>query len=377
MPYNIMIPSIIILQADCRNVEAISRLTNPALLGVHIMSLYQIKKYENSNFNEWDSFIKDTAVNGTFLQSRNFLSYHPKDRFIDCSLMVYDEKNHLVAVVPACEKENDNKKIFSSHTGSTFGGPIISKKYYNLQKTTEILESIENYLKENGFDMIDYKITPSVFSKECSDLLEYALYYEKYSSISALSLVIDYAHYNDNVYSNLSQGKRTDVNNCKKAGMYCRKLESDEEIKTMYDILCKTLEKYEATPVHTVDELLDFKNNRLKDNTGFFGIFVSSDKENMTQSANDEMVAGSMMFYFGNDTAHTQYLCANPEYNRLSPMSFLYYSMLEEMKALGFKKLSWGGTTEEDGTVINMGLAKSKEAYGSSYYINYSFRKNI
>lgn len=330
------------------------------------MSSFQVKKYDNSNYTEWDSFIKDSSINGTFLHSRNFLSYHPENRFSDYSLLVYDEKGHLACVIPGCKIVNDNRVIFSSHQGSTFGGPVISKKNYNLQKTTEIIETVENYLRENNFNLIDYRITPSAFSKEGSDLLEYALYYEKYQSFSALSLIVDYAHFNDNVYSNLSQGKRTDVNNCKKAGMICRKIEADEEIKTMYSILCKTLEKYNAKPVHTIEELLDFKNERLRNNVAFFGIYLE-----------DKMVAGSMMFYFDNNTAHTQYLCADPDYNKLSPMSFLYYCMLEEMKQLGFSKLSWGGTTEENGTVINMGLARSKEAYGSSYYINYTFKKEL
>lgn len=330
------------------------------------MSSFQVKKYDNSNYSEWDTFIKDSSINGTFIHSRNFLSYHPENRFTDYSLLIYDEKGHLACIIPGCKINKNNKTIFSSHPGSTFGGPVISKKNYNLQKTTEIIECVEIYLKENNFNLIDYRITPSVFAKEESNLLEYALYYEKYQSSSALSLIVDYAHYNDNVYSNLSQGKRTDVNNCKKAGMICKKIEADEDIKIMYSLLCKTLEKYDAKPVHTIEELLNFKNIRLKDNVGFFGIYLE-----------DKMVAGSMMFYFDNNTAHTQYLCADPDYNKLSPMSYLYYCMLEEMKLLGFNKLSWGGTTEEDGTIINMGLAKSKEAYGSSYYINYTFRKEI
>ena len=41
---------------------------------------YQIEWYENSYFEEWDTFIYERAVNGTFLQTRKFLSYHPKDR---------------------------------------------------------------------------------------------------------------------------------------------------------------------------------------------------------------------------------------------------------------------------------------------------------
>lgn len=331
-----------------------------------IMSAYQINLYKDSDYSDWDTFVLENSANGTFLQSRRFLSYHPEERFQDYSLIVKDEKDHIVSVIPGCVIYDNGKKVFSSHKGSTFGGPVIAKKHYNLQKSTEIIEAVEEYLKAEGFGIIEYKTTPSVFSKERSDLLEYVFYYEKYTSYAAMSLAVDYAHYNDNVYSNLSQGKRTDVNNCKKAGMTCRKIDTAEEIACMYDILCETLEKYDAKPVHSVEELLDFKDNRLKDNVGFFGIFLD-----------DEMVAGSMMFYFENNVAHTQYLCAKSEYNKLSPMSFLYYCMLEEMKAMGFNMLSWGGTTEENGTVINMGLARSKEAYGSTYYNNYTYVKEL
>ena len=87
-----------------------------------------IKKYDISKETEWDEFVLKQSVNGTFLQTRFFLNYHPKGRFKDCSLLVYDN-NNLVAVCPACEIEESGNRIFFSHKGSTYGGLIISSKY--------------------------------------------------------------------------------------------------------------------------------------------------------------------------------------------------------------------------------------------------------
>lgn len=328
------------------------------------MSDYQIELYTDSYMANWDDFVLTKSSNGTFLQTKNFLNYHPSDRFKDYSLIVYDIKGHVAAVVPGCIINDGNSKVFSSHRGSTFGGPVISEKHYSIQKTTEIIETIEDFLRLNDINIIEYKTTPSVFSRKRSDLIEYALYYEKYTPSISLCLHVDYSDYKEDIYSNLSQGKRTDVNNCKKVGMKYRNLDTLQDITDMYDILCENLQKYNTKPVHSIDELMDFKDNRLKDNVEFYGVFLEK-----------EMVAASMMFYFGNEIAHTQYLCAKSEYNKLSPMSFLYYSTLEEMKTKGFKKLSWGCTTEDNGTVINMGLAKSKESYGGTYYNNYTYRK--
>jgi hypothetical protein len=51
--------------------------------------------------------------------------------------------------------------------------------------------------------------------------------------------------------------------------------------------------------------------------------------------------------------------------------------MLEEMKRLGFKKLSWGTSTENGGKELNYGLTFSKESYGSKHTINRIFKKNL
>lgn len=331
------------------------------------MSEYIVCEFKEEMNEVWDRFILQESINGTFLQSRNFLSYHPKERFRDYSLMIYDEKKHLVALCPACLVNDElGREHFIAHKGSTFGGLVINKKNYSPQKVISMLEAVESYLSQKKVCSITHKITPDIFSKEKSDLLQYCLYYKGYEPIEELSLYVDFQDYDENIYKNLSQGKRTDVNNCIKAGMEYRTLTSEAEIEEFYNILCSNLAKFDTTPVHSLDELLEFKNERLKEICEFVGIYYQ-----------EKLVAGGMLFHFSNEVVHTQYLCALSEYNRLSPMSFLYYSILVEMKERGYRIVSWGTTTEEQGKYLNVGLAKSKEAYGSKYAVNWTYRKNL
>lgn len=150
--------------------------------------------------------------------------------------------------------------------------------------------------------------------------------------------------HDEHVVSNFSQGKRTNITN--------------------YN--CK-LKKYNAKPVHSFNEFMELKNVHIPDNISLFGGYIQ-----------DDLVAGSVVFYFPKTkTLHTQYLCAKEEFAKLSPMSFMYYSMIGEAKKINYKKLSWGISTENLGRVLNQGLLKNKEAYGSTYSVNKTFYKEL
>lgn len=332
------------------------------------MNTIEIVKYDDSFYKAWDHFVMEDSVNGTFLQTRNFLSYHPAERFIDHSYVFLDNKKNIIAVCPACIDSTDGIKVLYSHKGSTFGGIIISKKIYkNASRVIELIQLLEKATKDDGFDKIILKITPALFSHEHPDLLEYSLYYLGYQEYDELNLYIDYANYKENVVSNYEQGKRTHVNRCIKEGMVLRGLSDENEITHFYKLLCMTLSKYDLKPVHSLTELMDFKDNRLTEECGFWGAFIR-----------DELVAGSMMFYFRNvGVAHAQYISATLDYDKLSPSTFMYHCMIDEMRKLGFDKLSFGISSEHTGKILNYGLTSSKEAYGAKHDVNRIFTKNL
>ncbi len=329
--------------------------------------MLNVQLYDEQYRDLWDQFVMERAVNGTFLQTRRFLSYHPKGRFTEASYLIFDDKMHLVAVCPGCIKEEDGERLFDSHAGTTYGGIIIEKKWYKACKVIEIIQALESCLKNSGFDKVILKQTPSILSVETVDLLQYSFYYLGYQCCSALSLYVDFDDYKEDILSEFSQGKRTDVHNCLKKGLYDRKLNTFAEIQQLYMLLAKNLEKYNAKPIHTAEELFDFQEVRLKDECDCFGVFDG-----------EKMVAASMLFYFKkNSVAHTQYLCADAEYKQLSPMTYLYYTTLVRMKEQGYRKVSWGTVTENLGSYLNEGLVKSKEYYGSKHNINPIFIKNL
>ena len=57
----------------------------------------RIEKYRAEYEKQWDQFIQEKSVNGTFLQERRFLNYHREGRFKDCSILFFDKTN-LIAV---------------------------------------------------------------------------------------------------------------------------------------------------------------------------------------------------------------------------------------------------------------------------------------
>lgn len=324
-----------------------------------------VKLYDTTKKSEWDNFV-ERSLNGTFLQTKRFLDYHPIGRFDDCSLMIYDG-SRLIAVCPACKVNDNGEKVFFSHKGSTFGGIILENKQYSVHRIIPIINKVEEFCLNNGFNRIILKQTSDLFSKRNNDLIEFALYYLNFTENKELNLFIDFDSYNDNILSNFSQGKRTNINNCIKKGLEIKKLTSDGQIQTFYDILCSTLEKYDKKPVHTYEELLKLSRSVIPNETEFYGAYLQ-----------DKMVAGSMMFYFfDSSVAHTQYLCALHEYDTLSPMSFMYYSMIAVAKQKGFKNISFGIATEDGGRYINTGLVSSKESFGAGHSLNKIFSKTL
>lgn len=326
---------------------------------------YTINQYRNGDMEIWDAFI-DESVNGTFLQKRVFLNYHPKNRFVDNSLLFYC-KDKLVAVCPGCIVNENNKKIFVSHQGSTYGGLILCEQLYRTEKILALIESMEEYLKNQGVSTCILKQTMDLLTTIPSDLIEFCLGYKGYTEYKEISTYIDLKKVEGEIIKSLSKMKQRLVKKCIKEKLEFKKLESKNEIADFHRVLTINLEKYNKKPVHTVEELWDLKYNRLQNEIEFFGAYLDG-----------QLVSGTMVFLFEKTKcAHTQYLAADLEYNKLSPMTYVYYKTEEEFLNRGYNYLSWGISTEERGCYINMGLTNSKEEFGSRHELVRIYEKQL
>ena len=325
-----------------------------------------IVRYNDSFENKWDDFIEKESLNGTFLQSRNFLNYHPKERFKDHSLIVLKGTNTIAALIPACEIEEDNKKILYSHMGSTFGGIIVNKNSYNIKHIEEIIKKLETYCIENKFNEIILKNSSALFCKDRMDLIDYFLFKNNYNYYDELSFYVDCKKLSNDIVSAFSSGRRRDFRYSLKNNFEFRKIEKDSEIEEFYNLLIVNLKKFNKKPVHSLEEILEFKNTRLKNIIEFYGVYQQN-----------KMFAGSMVFKFNKQVFHTQYLASDQNNLKLFPMEFLNTNLINAAKHEGYETFSFGISTEDHGKFLNEGLALFKEGFGASYCINRCYFKNL
>lgn len=326
--------------------------------------MFRITLYEDRLKEKWDLFVLNESVNGTFLQTMNFLNYHPKDRFIDESILVMDGDN-IAAVIPGCLINENNKRVFYSHKGSTYGGIVIGKRYYLTLKLLEIIGVIDTYLSSK-FDCAVLRITPDLFSIEKTDLLQYALYYYGYTNYVELSTYVDVGNYQGDILATFDRNKRRNIKKCIELGLSFRNIDHLEGISGFHNLLRINLSKHNATPIHSLEELYDLKFNRLKDSVQFFGVYKEK-----------ELVSAGMMFDFCHKIFHAQNLSYDYHETEYSPISFLYYSILQYAAINGYEKVSWGISTESKGKYINQGLITNKEAYGSKHEVNRTYFKSF
>lgn len=323
---------------------------------------WEIREYKDEDEKEWDVFVREKAVNGTFLQTRRFLNYHSLGKFKDNSLLFF-RRGVLQAVCPACILLEGTEKTFYSHMGSTYGAIVFSDKVCRLELVIELLEKLEDYLQQHGFTKCIMKPTMKILCGKQDDCFNYALYQKEYKE---LNLHIDFEHYNNNIFSNLSATKRRQVKECMNKGMILKEL-AIEDLCDFYEILVDNLKKFQRKPVHTLEELVNLKSMRFPKEIKFWGAYIKG-----------EMVAGTMVFEFEKvKCAHTQYLAAKSQCEVASPMSFIYYSMIQHYYKEQYKYLSWGIATEHYGQGINWGLMRNKEEFGSAHCYNSIYEKRI
>jgi hypothetical protein len=306
----------------------------------------RIERYQSDLSEKWDKFVLTDSMNGTFLQTRRFIEYHPRDKFKDCSLIVY-KGNEMVASILACEQEENHEKIFFSHRGTTFGGIVISEKIYSATN-------------------IDALMTPPIFCRQTTELLDYFLFQRDYQEYDELNYYLKLEKYQEDIMGQFSSGKRRDCRYSVKNNLEFRKLGSREEIRDFYRVLLLNLKKLGLTCVHQYEELIGLKENRIQDDIEFYGVY----KDGI-------MIAGSMVFLFDGEILHTQYLASDEQYLKYFPMDFLIYHLIKTAVERGFRTFTFGICTEDRGKYLNLGLSRFKEGFGTEYCINRTFFKKL
>jgi hypothetical protein len=300
---------------------------------------YIVQQYNSDCFAIWNAFIAQ-AKNATFLFHRDFMEYH-RDRFEDFSLMVFDEKQNLKAVLPANQV---GEKCFS-HQGLTYGGLVFNNNT-KLSEVISIFKGVLEYLKQQNVGVLEVKIMPSIYWKTPSSELEYLAYIlnANLSRRDTLS-VIDLRVKND-----ISQGRKQEIKKAKNNGLVIQEVQVFDEFWN--EILIPNLKlKHNAKPVHTLEEITLLKNKFPK-NIRQFNVYLDK-----------RIVAGTTIFET-EEVAHSQYISSINDSKFKYSLDYLHDYLINDV----FKNkryFDFGISNENNGKNINNGLLFWKESFGA------------
>ena len=307
-----------------------------------------IKRYNNSLSEEWENIVTQSN-NGTIFHTRKFISYHPKDRFIDHSIVFY-KNNQLFTLFPAVELNESDKKILVSHPGTSMGS-FVTPADLSFHDSLQLVNLLNTYIKKLGFSSIIITLPPIIYNKRKTNYIDYSLL--KYGYRYVKREVSSILFLEDSIEKNVKKFKPSHRQALRKAQRSGVVIKKTDDFNSFYNILKKNLKnRHNVRPTHTVNELSKLKK-LFPENIILYGAFIEG-----------SMVGGVVNFIANNDVILSFYISHDEKYQEYRPINLLFYEVLKDAITNKYKVFDFGIFTVNEEP--NMGLAKFKENFGSS-----------
>ena len=307
-----------------------------------------IDRYNNNFSDEWEKIIRHSN-NGTLFHTRKFLSYHPKDRFIDHSLIFY-KNNKPLSIFPAVETIESDKKVLVSHPGASMGS-FVTPEDLSFSDALQLVNQLNIYIKKQKFSGIRITLPPIIYNKRKTNYIDYSLlrYGYKYEKREVSSILF----LEDSIEQNVNKFKPSHRQALRKAQRLGLVIKNSDDFNSFYNILKKNLKnRHNVNPTHTVDELLKLKKLFPK-NILLHAAFLDN-----------KMIGGVINFIANSNVILAFYISHDENYQEYRPINLLFYEILKDAINNNFKVFDFGIFTVNEEP--NMGLAKFKENFGSS-----------
>ena len=304
----------------------------------------RVTAFDQRETARWDAFVSDAPM-ATFLHSRRFLSYHG-DRFDDRSLLVFDEKDRLVGVLPAAVDPNDKARVVS-HPGATYGGLVHTGRLLG-DGMLRALDAACAHYRASAFTHLLYKATPSIYHRAPYDDDLYALFRLDARRVRCdLSAAIALEN-----RGRVSDRRRRGARKAATSGVEIRA--GRDLLPRYWPVLEATLrDRHGARPVHALDEI-KLLADLFPDNIRCCCALMD-----------DEVVAGVVLFETAT-VAHAQYIAATPVGRSVGALDMLFDSLIEHARDSGKRFFDFGISNEEHGRMLNTDLFGFKTEFGAS-----------
>lgn len=298
----------------------------------------KVHRYTKEHKEIWDEFVK-SAKNGHFFFQRDYMEYH-RERFDDFSLLIYDDKERVISLLPSNVREN----VLYSHQGLTFGG-FIMDEHMKTETMLDIFDAVNRFCLNQHISTILYKCIPYIYHKQPSDEDRYALFRNNAKlirrDVSSTICLQDKIEYQE-------QRKRS----IKKAHKHGLVFEQSGDFPGFWAILEERLrDHHKVKPVHTLAEIETLAS-----------LFPEHIK--LFIARKDGEVLGGTLIYENEQIVHTQYLANSAQGRSLGALDFVIDRLINEVY-IKKKYFDFGISNEDNGKYLNANLITYKEGFGA------------
>ncbi len=304
----------------------------------------KIVRYEEALKHQWNDFLSN-AKNYHFFFHRDYLAYH-RDRFEDFSLLFYDEKERLVALLPA----NREGEILYSHQGLTYGGVIVNDNM-KMETMLMLFDALKRYLKEQGIGRLIYKVVPYIHHQKPAEEDRYALFLHDAKLIQRdAGAVIDLRK--PLKYSN---GRKWSLKRAKKEDFT---IEECSDFSIFWGLLEEILkQQHDAKPVHSLEEI-QLLHDLFPKHIRLYLVYKEG-----------RLLAGGITFD-NPEITHLQYVANSNEGRKIGALDYLIDHLIHDRMQKGYAYFDFGTSNEDSGRVLNRGLIDQKERFGARVVVN-------
>ena len=313
---------------------------------------FRFTPYTPDDAPRWNALVA-RSPNATFLFDRGFMDYHA-DRFADASVLVW-RGERLVALLPA-HREGDR---LASHAGLSYGGLVVAAPL-GADATLGLMQGLLAWLAGQGVRSLLYKTVPHLYHQLPCEDDRYALYrlgaeLVRRDVLSAIGP--QPAHWPAARRRQITGAMRArqDLDLVEHAG--CCDDAAAADWAAYWQLLADELAaRHESAPAHQLAEI-----------TLLAARFAGQIRLHLARRG-PQVLAGLVLF----DTAtvrHVQYMAASPEARRCAALDRLAEAAIAQAQAAG-RWFDFGHSNEDQGRVLNSGLAFYKESHGASAVVH-------
>jgi hypothetical protein len=300
-----------------------------------------VRSYGTDDTYRWEELVA-RACNGTFLHTRQFISYHG-DRFRDRSLVLENRRGRIVGVFPAAEAPADPEMVIS-HPGLTYGG-LVHDGSVRGASMIGALGAIASHYRNLGYRQLRYKVVPSIYHASPAEDDVYALFRLGARRQCDLSAAVD--------LTNRGQVTRRRLRSRRRAESAGVRVEQNwYEIAGFWKILEYNLaSRHGASPVHSIAEI-EMLHESFPD-----AILL------ITAKIGTDLVGGTLLFS-SSQVSRMQYTATTEQGRAVFATDPIMEYAIDVARKRGCRYFDFGTCTFEGGQILHQDLYHFKVSFG-------------